>query len=128
YYPRSLLHARAVSSVSGRMRVPPELGLRNESNTNDAEHACAHKNDSLLPPEEIENYPATLNESQILDVYTQRFVNGSGAEVAAALDRLYEQTQVDEIMLVTMGSSRAVHVRTLELIAQHYQAGVPVTS
>lgn len=83
---------------------------------------------SLLPPEEVKNYPATLDERQILDVYTRRFVNGTGTNVAAALDRLYEQTQVDEIMLVTMGSSRAVHVRTLELIAQHYQAGAPVTS
>lgn len=75
---------------------------------------------SLLSPEEVENYPATLNERHVLDVYDKRFVNGTGADVAAALDRLYEQTQADEIMLVTMGSSRAVHVRTIELIAQHY--------
>lgn len=83
---------------------------------------------SLLPPEEVENYPATLNERQVLDAYTQRFVNGTGADVAAALDRLYEQTQVDEIMLVPAGASRAVQVRTIELLAQHYQLGVPVAS
>lgn len=83
---------------------------------------------SLLPPEEVANYPATLNERHVLDVYDKRFVNGTGATVAAALDRLYEQTQADEIMLVTMGSSRAVHVRTSELIAQHYQLGVGVNS
>lgn len=83
---------------------------------------------SLLPPEEVENYPATLNERQVLDVYTQRFLNGTGADVAASLDSLYEQTQVDEIMLVTMGSSRATHVRTIELLAQHYQLGAPVAS
>src|SRR5699024_9256630 len=75
---------------------------------------------SLLPPEEVENYTATLDERHVLEVYDQRFVNGTGHDVAVALDRLYEQTQADEIMLVTMGSSRAVHVRTIELIAQHY--------
>lgn len=32
----------------------------------------------------------------------------------------YEQTSVDEVMLVTLGASRAVHTRTIELIAQHY--------
>lgn len=81
---------------------------------------------SLLPPEEVENYPATLNERHILDVYSKRFVNGSGADVAGALDRLYGQAEADEIMLVTMGASRAAHVRTIELIAQHYglSAGV----
>lgn len=81
---------------------------------------------SLLPPEEVENYPATLNERQVLDTYTKRFVNGTGADVAAALDRLYEQTQVDEIMLVPAGASCAGQVRTIELLAQHYQLGVPV--
>lgn len=81
---------------------------------------------SLLPPEEVENYVSSLNERQVLEVYTQRFVNGTGEDVAASLDRLYEQTQADEIMLVTMGSLGAVHVRTIELIAQYYglRAGV----
>lgn len=81
---------------------------------------------SLLPPEEVEKYPATLNERQVLDLYTRRYINGTAIDVAAALDRLYEQTQVDEIMLVTVGASRAVQVRTIELLAQHYQLGVPV--
>lgn len=81
---------------------------------------------SLLPPEEVENYVSSLNERQVLEVYTQRFVNGTGEDVAASLGRLYEQTQADEIMLVTMGSLGAVHVRTIELIAQYYglRAGV----
>ena len=36
---------------------------------------------SLLPPEEVENYPATLNERHVLEVYDQRFVNGTGHDV-----------------------------------------------
>src|SRR5699024_5098337 len=81
---------------------------------------------SLLPVEEVEQYAPTLNERQVLDVYTQQFVNGTGQDVAASLNRLYEQTQVDEIMLVTMGASRAVHRRTIELIAQHYELNAAV--
>jgi luciferase family oxidoreductase group 1 len=75
---------------------------------------------SLLPPEEVEAYPATLQEQQILDMYTRRFLNGTGADVAAALERLQARTGVDEVMLVVMGHSGPAQARTLELIADHY--------
>lgn len=83
---------------------------------------------SFLPPEEVENYAATLNERQVLDVYTRRFVIGTGADVVASLDQLYERTRANEIMLVSTGYSRATHVRTLELIAQHYNLNAPAAS
>ncbi|CAL9666950.1 hypothetical protein SUDANB15_07250 [Streptomyces sp. enrichment culture] len=75
---------------------------------------------SLLPPEEVEAYPATLQEQQILETYTHRFLNGTGPEVAAALERLHARTGVDEVMLVVMGHSRRAQARTVELIADHY--------
>ncbi|CAL9614726.1 hypothetical protein SUDANB58_05714 [Streptomyces sp. enrichment culture] len=75
---------------------------------------------SLLPPEEVEAYPASLQEQQILETYTHRFLNGTGPEVAAALERLHARTGVDEVMLVVMGHSRRAQARTVELIADHY--------
>jgi luciferase family oxidoreductase group 1 len=75
---------------------------------------------ALLPPEEVESYSATLQEQHILDAYTQRFVHGTGAEVADTLEHLHEQTAVEEVMLVVMGHSRQVQARTVELIADHY--------
>lgn len=77
----------------------------------------------LLPPDEVEAYSPTLQEAQILDSCTQRFFNGTGVEVADRLEQLHELTDVDEIMLVVMGHSRAIQARTVELIADHY--GLP---
>lgn len=77
----------------------------------------------VLTPEEVEAYSPTLQERQILDAYTERSVPGTGAQVAEHLDHLHELTGADEIMLVTMGHSRAVQSRTVELIADHYGLG-----
>jgi luciferase family oxidoreductase group 1 len=75
---------------------------------------------SLLPPEEVEAYSPTLQEQQILDAYTQRFLNGTAPQVAAALERLHDQTGVDEVMLVLTGHSGQAQARSVELIADHY--------
>ncbi len=74
----------------------------------------------LLPPEEVEQYRATLPEQQVLDAYTRRFLNGTAADVAAGLEQIHAKTGVDEVMLVVMGHSRQVQARTVELIADHY--------
>lgn len=81
------------------------------------------KSYKLLTPEEAEAYAPSAQEQQILDMYGRRFVNGTGEQVAEHLDHLHDMTGVDEIMLVTMGHSRQVQTRTLELIADHY--GLP---
>lgn len=78
---------------------------------------------SLLPPDEVASYPATLQEQQVLDLYTRRFINGTAPQVAGGLEQLHERTEADEIMLVTMGGSRQVHASTIELIADHYTMG-----
>ncbi|MBP2367569.1 LLM class flavin-dependent oxidoreductase [Pseudonocardia parietis] len=74
----------------------------------------------VLPPEEVDVHRATAQEQQILDAYTQHFLNGTGPEVADALERLHDQAGVDEMMLVVMGHSRRTQARTVELIADHY--------
>ncbi|MBC2586890.1 LLM class flavin-dependent oxidoreductase [Rhodococcus aetherivorans] len=74
----------------------------------------------LLPPEEVDAYSATVQEQRILDAYTQRFLHGTGPQVADALEHLQAQTGVDEVMLVVMGHSRRTQARTVELIADHY--------
>lgn len=74
----------------------------------------------LFPPEEVDAYSATVQEQHILDAYTQRFLHGTGPQVADALERLQAQTGVDEVMLVVMGHSRRTQARTVELIADHY--------
>ncbi|CCG02575.1 LLM class flavin-dependent oxidoreductase [Blastococcus saxobsidens] len=76
---------------------------------------------SLLPPEEVEGYVATAQEQEVLEMYTRRFLNGTGPEVATALERLHAQAEVDEVMLVVMGHSRRAQARTLEVIADHYE-------
>src|SRR5690625_6444284 len=80
-----------------------------------ASHAAAPELPAAAP-EEVEAFsPATLQEQQILDGYTERFLHGTGPEVAAQLEHLHELTNVDEVMLVVMGHSRAVQSRTVEL-------------
>jgi len=44
----------------------------------------------------------------------------SSTAPAASLENLHERIAADEIMPVTMGASRDVHARTVELIADHY--------
>lgn len=81
------------------------------------------KDYSLLPPEEVEQHPATLEEKLFLDVYTDNNLHGTAQDVAEGLERLQARTQADEIMLVLGGHSRRSQARTIELIANHY--GMP---
>jgi luciferase family oxidoreductase group 1 len=74
----------------------------------------------FLPPEEVEAFPATAQERQILDAYTHRTLHGAPAAVASRLEALHERTGVDEMMLVGGGHSAAVDQRGIELLADHY--------
>src|SRR5699024_259265 len=62
--------------------------------------------------------PWEVLDAPILHLYPRRCINCTGPQVAASLESLHERTAADEIMLVTMGASRAVHARTVELIAE----------
>lgn len=75
---------------------------------------------SLLTPAEVMAYDATPEEQHVLDIYTRQFLNGTPAEVAAALEQLHDPVGVDEVMLVVMGHSRAAQARTLAVMADHY--------
>lgn len=74
----------------------------------------------LLPPDEVEAYPATPQERQVLDAYTHRTVHGTPATVANRLEALHNRTDVDEVMLVGGGHSADFDERGIELIADHY--------
>lgn len=75
----------------------------------------------LLPPDEVEAYPATTQERHILDVYTGRSFHGTPATVADRLEALHQRTGVDEVMLVVGGHSAALDERGIELLADHYE-------
>lgn len=77
----------------------------------------------LLPPEEVAAYPATAQERQIIDAYTDRSFHGAPATVADRLEALHARTGVDEMMLVVGGHSSALDERGVDLIADHY--GLP---
>lgn len=74
-------------------------------------------------PEEVRAAPLGLQEKEVLDLYTRVYRNGTPAQVAEALERLHDRTQVDEVMLVTMGHSRESQARTIDLMADHYGMG-----
>jgi len=74
----------------------------------------------LLPPDEVEAYPATTQERQIVDAYTSNSFHGTPATVADRLEALHERTGADEIMLVVGGHSSALDERGIALIADHY--------
>lgn len=79
----------------------------------------------LLPPDEVEAYPATIQERQIIDAYVGRTFHGAPAEVANRLESLHARTGIDEIMLVVAGHSAEIDRHGIELIADHY--GLPRT-
>ncbi len=77
---------------------------------------------SLLSPEEVADYPATINEQAILDQYTNRTFAGTAETVARRLDELHRQTGVDEVMVVLGSHTPGTSERTVELLAAHYGA------
>lgn len=58
---------------------------------------------ALLPPDEVEAYPANGHERAILEEWTDRTLHGTAADVAQGLELLHRQTDVDEVMLVAGG-------------------------
>jgi len=81
------------------------------------------KSFTLLPPEEVEAFRASVQERQVIEEYTDRSLHGTAATVAAGLEELQGQTGVNEVMLVVGGHSRRAQAQTVELIADHY--GMP---
>ena len=75
----------------------------------------------LLPPDEVEAYPATAQERRIIDAYTSNSLHGTPAMVADRLEALHQRTGADEIMLVVGGHSTAVDECGIALMADHYK-------
>ncbi|KUM29198.1 luciferase [Arthrobacter sp. EpRS66] len=75
----------------------------------------------LLSPQEVAEYSATLQEQQILQMYTQRTLAGTAQQVAQRLEDLQARTRADELMMVTGSHALGTAAQTLQLMAAHYQ-------
>ena len=113
--PYSLLSVGAIADEN-----PAEARRQSASSAMAMLRMFQRKTYALLPPDEVEAYPATEHERQILEEWTDRTLHGTAAEVAEGLELLHRQTAVDEVMLVVGGHSRQAQTRTVELIADHY--------
>lgn len=71
-------------------------------------------------PEEVEAYPATANEQNIIDMYVNRTIAGTAETVADQLEQLQAHTGVDEMMMVLGTHTPGVDAHGLELLADHY--------
>ncbi|MBM7767140.1 LLM class flavin-dependent oxidoreductase [Glutamicibacter nicotianae] len=76
---------------------------------------------ALLSAQEVAEYPATLNERAILDMYTNRTLAGTPSQVAQRLEALQQRTGADELMMVTGSHTPGAAVQTVQLMARHYQ-------
>lgn len=108
-------------SVGAVVDDDPELARRQTASSAMAMlRMFQRKSYALLPPDEVDAYQPTLEERNVLETYNRRFLNGTAPAVAADIEKLHDQTGVDEVMLVVMGHSRRAQARTIDLIADHY--------
>ena len=75
----------------------------------------------LLDPKEVAEYPATVQEQAIIQMYAQRTLAGTAEQVARRLEALQASTGADELMLVTASYWQGSGAQTLRLLAEHYQ-------
>lgn len=80
----------------------------------------------LLPADEVEAYPATPHEQDIIDAYTHRVFHGTASVVADRLVHLYERTGADELMLAVGGHSNALDERAIVLISDRFDLLSPM--
>jgi luciferase family oxidoreductase group 1 len=67
-------------------------------------------------PEEAAAYDYSRHEQEIVAENRARHFVGSPADVVAALDRLVEETDADEVMVTTMAHSHIARMRSYELL------------
>lgn len=122
FQPSEVLAApRTIVSVPAAISEDPDQARRQAATSAMAMlRMFTRKGYLLLPPEEVEAYPATTQERQILDAYIGRTFHGTPATVAERLESLHARTDVDEVMLVVSGHSAEIDRRGIELIADHY--------
>lgn len=127
FKPSSLLdRPHTLVSIGAIASEDPELARR-ESSSRAMAMLRMFKREPyiLLPPDEVDVYPATANEQAILDMYTNRTYHGTASTVASRLEQLHEETGVDEVMLVLGSHTNGADEGTIELLAEHY--GMPQT-
>jgi luciferase family oxidoreductase group 1 len=81
---------------------------------------------AMLSPEEVKAQPMTDYEQKLFATIRERHIVGSPSTVRVQLDKLIEETQADELMILTMVHNHAARLHSYDLLAKEF--GVqPVT-
>lgn len=72
---------------------------------------------ALLSPAEVQAQHLTAYEREVLGAIRERHIVGSPATVEARLTRLIEQTQADELMILTIVHDHAARLHSYDLLA-----------
>jgi luciferase family oxidoreductase group 1 len=75
----------------------------------------------LLSPEEVTAYPMSDYEIKLFQVVRSNHIVGSPATVRAALNPLIEQTQADELMVLTIVHDHAARLHSYDLLAEAFE-------
>ncbi len=79
---------------------------------------------ALPSPDAVRDQPLSSAQRRFLDEWTDRTFHGTATDVAAQLEELQSITDAEELMLVTGSHGLGGRSTTLELIADHYGAGI----
>lgn len=75
----------------------------------------------LPSPEEVMAYPMNDHERKLFQSILARQIAGSPVTVRAKLDTLIEQTQADELMILTVVHDHAARLRSYDLLAKAFE-------
>lgn len=75
----------------------------------------------LPSPEEVMAYPMNDHERKLFQSIHARHIAGSPAAVRAQLDTLIEQTQADELMILTVVHDHAARLHSYDLLAKAFE-------
>jgi luciferase family oxidoreductase group 1 len=76
---------------------------------------------ALPSPEEVANYSMSDYERKIFESIRSRHIIGSPATVRAELNTLIEQTQADELMVMTIVYDHAARLHSYDLLAEAFE-------
>ena len=75
----------------------------------------------LLSPAEVKAYPLSAEQQYVFESVRNRHIVGSPETVLARLTDLIEQTQADELMILTMVHNHAARLHSYDLLADAFE-------
>jgi len=75
----------------------------------------------MKSPEEIESYVFTADEDDLFQKIAARHIVGSPATVKARLDQLIDQSQADELMVLSMVYNHQARLHSYNLLAEAFE-------